>query len=340
MDSRPAPSRFLPAGSAILLLLMGGAARFLWQDGPPSVSGGGKTAATAFSRQLAGQTLPGAGHPEAMVAPLQGSSALPFGTIPRPLQPEMGGQGPHHLLRGRSSLPYLCLTFDGAAHADDLPRILKILAGRHIPATFFLTGEFISRHPGQTRAIVESGHEVGNHLLRHVHLTTWDQNGRQELLPGVTREVLHRLLRENEALFGEVTGRPMQKVWRAPFGETNQTLDAWAAEWGYIHVAWTRDFSGIRSMDSLDWVADPTSARYLTAAQIRDRLLSYDGGRPGGANGAIILMHTGTLRQSEYPWTVLGEVVDGLRGRGYTFVTATRLIRESLDTGPRPGKHL
>ena len=135
-------------------------------------------------------------------------------------------------------------------------------------------------------------------------------------MPGVTREHLHRLLRDNEALFRQITGRQMQKIWRAPFGETNQTLDAWAAELGYIHVAWTRDFSGTRSMDSLDWVADPRAARYLTAAQIRDRLLSFDGGRPGGANGAIILMHTGTLRQSEHPWTVLGEVADALPREG------------------------
>ncbi len=248
----------------------------------------------------------------------------------------MGGQGPHHLLCGRAGLPYLCLTFDGGSMAGDLPRILRILADRRIPATFFLTGEFIARHPGPARAIAQAGHEVGNHLLQHVHLTTWEQNGRQDLLPGVTREVLHRLLRENETLFERITGRPMQKVWRAPFGETNRTLDAWAAELGYIHVAWTRDFTGTRSMDSLDWVADPAADRYLTAAQIRDRLLAFDGGRPGGANGAVILMHTGTLRQSEYAWTVLGEVVDEYRRRGYAFVPVTRLIRESLGPGPRP----
>jgi hypothetical protein len=85
-------------------------------------------------------------------------------------------------------------------------------------------------------------------------------------------------------------------------------------------------------------VADPQAARYLTAAQIRARLLSFDEGRPGGANGAIILMHTGTLRQSEHPWTVLGEVADAYRGRGYAFVGVTRLIRESLESPARPEK--
>jgi peptidoglycan-N-acetylglucosamine deacetylase len=331
MDSRPASSRLLPAGSAILLLLLGGAAWFLWREGRPPAAGRSRAIAAAPARPAAGA----AGFP---AGPRAEPPASPFGPIPAALQPGLGGQGPHHLLRGRSSLPYLCLTFDGAVHAGDLPRILRILAERGIPATFFLTGEFIARHPGPVRAIVQAGHEGGNHLYQHVHLTTWDFNGKQELRPEVTRAALHRLLRDNEALFRQVTGREMQKVWRAPFGETNPTLDAWAAELGYIHVAWTRDFSGARSMDSLDWVADPGAARYLTAAQIRDRLLSFDGGRPGGANGAIILMHTGTLRQSEHPWTVLGEVADEFRRKGYTFVTVTQLVRESLEAGVQPVK--
>jgi peptidoglycan/xylan/chitin deacetylase (PgdA/CDA1 family) len=334
MDSRPDPSRLLPVGSAILLLLLGGAVWLLWRDGRPPAAGRGKAAAGAPSRPAPGPALPGAGRPGFPADP----PARPFGAIPASLQPEMGGQGPHHMLRGRCSLPYLCLTFDGAAHAGELPQILRILAERRISATFFLTGEFIAGHTVEARAIVQAGHEVGNHLFQHVHLTTWDRNGRQDLLPGVTRELLHRLLQDNEALFRRVTGREMQKVWRAPFGETNQALDAWAAESGYIHVAWTRDFSGVPSMDSLDWVADPGAARYLSAAQIRDRLLSFDGGRPGGANGAIILMHTGTLRQSEHAWTILGDVTDEFRSRGYTFVPVTRLIRESLESFSRPEK--
>jgi hypothetical protein len=167
MDSRLDPARLLPAGLTILLaLLLGCSAWFLLRDGQPSsltreTGGGGAPAPPA-----ANGARPAAGPPVLPAAPLEAVPPNGFGAIPAALQPELGGQGPHHLLRGRPRLPYLCLTFDGAAHADALPRILEILANRRIPATFFLTGEFIARHPGPARSIVQAGHEVGNHLLQ------------------------------------------------------------------------------------------------------------------------------------------------------------------------------
>jgi peptidoglycan/xylan/chitin deacetylase (PgdA/CDA1 family) len=338
MASRLSLLRPLLAGLAILLAIFGVCAAVLLlapnganraaRASVPEAAPGRDTGAERSLPVTAGPSPPVENQPET------------FGEIPAFRQREMGGQGPHDLMRGSPSLPYICLTFDGDAQAGDVPHILQVLAGRSVQATFFLTGEFCRRHPKETRAIVQAGHEVGNHLLEHVHLTTWGETGHQDVRPGIDREVLQRLLLGNEAAFQEVTGHTMQKLWRAPYGETNAELDGWAAELGYIHVSWTRDFSGTPSMDSLDWVADPAEPRYLTVRQIRDRLLSFDGGRPGGANGAIILMHAGTIRRGEHAWTVLGEVVDGLRQRGYTFVTVSRLIRESLRPESRPSGNM
>jgi len=189
-----------------------------------------------------------------------------------------------------------------------------------------LTGEFLERFPESVRAAVAGGHEIGSHLYRHVHLTTWEANRHHDTRSGITREYLHELLEKNEIAFRNVTNQPMVKLWRAPFGETNPTINAWAAELGYWHVTWTRSESRDQSMDSLDWVADRVEPRYLTAPQILERLLAFDGGVPGGANGAIILMHTGSQRREERGWTILDDLIVSMTRRGYHFVPVSRLI--------------
>jgi len=251
-------------------------------------------------------------------------------TLPEQLQREWSAEGPYHFTRGSPGLPHISLTFDGDSTDCDLPAILQVLAQRGITATFFLTGEFLERFPESVRAAVAGGHEIGSHLYRHVHLTTWEENRHHDTRPEITREYLHDLLEKNEAVFRNVTGQPMAKLWRAPFGETNPTINAWAAELGYWQVTWTRSTNRDKSMDSLDWVTDRAEPRYLTAPQILERLLAFDGGLPGGANGAIILMHTGSQRREERGWTILDDLIVGMIRRGYQFVPVSRLLHVGL----------
>ncbi|HOB53195.1 MAG TPA: polysaccharide deacetylase family protein [Acidobacteriota bacterium] len=250
--------------------------------------------------------------------------------LPGQLQREWSAEGPYHFTRGSPGLPLISLTFDGDSTDCDLPAILLVLARRGITATFFLTGEFLERFPESVRAAVAGGHEIGSHLYRHVHLTTWEENRHHDTRPELTREYLHDLLEKNEVVFRSVTGQSMTKLWRAPFGETNPTINAWAAERGYRQVTWTRNESRDKSMDSLDWVSDRAEPRYLTAPQILERLLAFDGGLRGGANGAIILMHTGSQRREERGWTILDDLIVGMIRRGYRFEPVSRLIQVGL----------
>jgi peptidoglycan-N-acetylglucosamine deacetylase len=50
-----------------------------------------------------------------------------------------------------TSIPVVALTFDAGANADGLRSILATLAARHLPATFFLTGDFAGRDPAAVR---------------------------------------------------------------------------------------------------------------------------------------------------------------------------------------------
>ncbi len=236
------------------------------------------------------------------------------------------------LERGRRDLPKVALTFDGGAEAGQSGQILDVLKQRGVSATFFLTGDYISRNPELVRRIVSAGHEVGNHTWSHPHLTTWNQSHRHDTLPGLDQALIERELNRTARAFEAATGRLMTALWRAPYGEVNDRLLSWAAGAGWSHVGWTRDdLGGRHTLDSLDWVSERSSRNYLTSGQIARRILSFGSGG-AGLNGGIVLMHLSTSRPDPGV-TVLGELVDALRANGYALVTVTELQRDLAPPG-------
>jgi peptidoglycan/xylan/chitin deacetylase (PgdA/CDA1 family) len=168
---------------------------------------------------------------------------------------------------------------------------------------------------------------VGNHTWNHPHLTSFAKNKRNETLPEVTREFLHDQLLRTSKLFEEATGRQMAPFWRAPYGEHNVQIRRWAAELGYRHVGWTKGRSWQQSMDTLDWVADTSSAAYHTAEEILANLLSMTENEAHGVNGGIILMHLGSHRQDgDHFYTILPRLISGLREKNYEIVKISALV--------------
>ena len=247
---------------------------------------------------------------------------------------------PLEVSRGVRSRKEVALTFDGGSDANVSPEILDILGVRGVRATFFLTGGYIRSFPAVVRRMVAEVHEVANHTDSHLHLTTFAQNRRHDTQPGLTREAFQAELRRAEAAVRAVTGEPMRRYWRAPYGEVNPELLTWAAELGYTHVAWTRG-EGSETLDTRDWVADPSSRLYTSSAVIRDRILGFDEEGGDGAAGGIILMHLASRRREDPVHRRLPEIIDGLRARGYALVPVSSLLREDGEdsaAGARPDR--
>lgn len=219
--------------------------------------------------------------------------------------------------------PRIAITFDGNASSNRTSELLDLLQRHELKVTLFVTGEFIERYPAIVRRAVLSGHEIGNHTYSHPHLTTYAENSRHRLLPGVTRRSFQKSLRQTEQAFRAATGRAMQPLWRAPFGEENRLLRGWALELGYLHVRWS-SLQG-ESLDSRDWIADEHSSLYQSSSTIMERLLGFP-----ALEGGIILMHLATER-SEAPWARLPDFLDALEDRGLEPTQVTRLL-ESSDT--------
>lgn len=217
--------------------------------------------------------------------------------------------------------PRIAVTFDGNASSNGTSELLALLEELDLEITLFVTGGFIERYPTLVRQAVLAGHEVGNHTYSHPHLTTYAENRRHDLLPQVTESAFQQQLRQTEESFRRATGRPMAPLWRAPYGEENATLRAWAMDLGYLHVRWS-SLKGA-SLDSHDWVADEHSRMYRNSKRMVDRLLRFP-----RLEGGIVLMHLATER-SEPPWSDLPRFVEELDKRELAQVKVTELLDAS-----------
>jgi len=262
--------------------------------------------------------------PTATLTPTATKTATPRHTPRRSVAVDSGPTpvaAPPVLQLVQDAGPRIAITFDGNGSSNRTDELLELLQERDLRVTFFVTGQFIRRYPEIVRHAILAGHEIGNHTFSHPHLTTYAQNHTHQLLPGMTRTRFQEELRRTEEAFTAATGRRMQPLWRAPFGEENRILRGWALEMGYLHVRWS-SLEGA-SLDSRDWVADEHSSLYQSSPRIMERLLRFP-----HLGGGIILMHLATER-AEPPWAELPVFLDALEKRGLEPTLVTRLLEAS-----------
>lgn len=61
------------------------------------------------------------------------------------------------------------ITFDDGPNPDITPFVLDLLKKYHWKATFFCVGENVKKHPELLRRILNEGHTVGNHTMKHLN---------------------------------------------------------------------------------------------------------------------------------------------------------------------------
>ena len=179
----------------------------------------------------------------------------------------------------------VALTFDDGPSAYTLP-MLAALARERVPATFFTVGEEAAQNPRLLVAESDAGMSVEDH--------TWDHANLTKLSPaGIDSE----LNRSADAVQAAIGRRP--SCFRPPGGNTNATVVAEGTKLGLSQILW--------NVDPSDYLRPGTSV-------IASRVLSTATGK-----GLVIGMHDGGGDRSQTVAAVPA-IVDGLRGRGYTFV--------------------
>jgi peptidoglycan/xylan/chitin deacetylase (PgdA/CDA1 family) len=86
--------------------------------------------------------------------------------------PILGWNGRRLLSRERPPRRRIALTFDDGPDPRWTPRIAAALRRLHVPATFFVIGSKVVRHPALVRSLHRSRFELGNHTFTHVDLAS------------------------------------------------------------------------------------------------------------------------------------------------------------------------
>jgi peptidoglycan-N-acetylglucosamine deacetylase len=106
----------------------------------------------------------------------------------------------------------IALTFDDGP-SEQTPALLELLAKYRIRATFFVCGKNVKRLPHIARAIVEAGHELGNHTHHHARLSPrigWDLNLFSE------SDMVEEMRRAQTCIYHHTGMWP--RYFRAPYG--------------------------------------------------------------------------------------------------------------------------
>lgn len=198
------------------------------------------------------------------------------------------------VVRGRTGQKRVALTLDAGSGAAPFPKILAALNKAGVKVTFFLTGAWAQQNPTYVQQMVSSGDELGNH--------TWDHPD----LVGVSDAQIKDQIERTDALLSRFTGHTSRPLWRAPFGSRNARVMKVVNDLGFRSIFWT--------LDSLDSVGDPKSAKFLI-----DRITGQSNTQ---LDGEIILMHIGNATTAD----ALPAIIENLQGRGFKIVTVSELL--------------
>ena len=209
-----------------------------------------------------------------------------------------------------TSEPVVALTFDACAtkkQANGFDRkVFDILAREQIPATLYLSGRWVEKHPRAAKAIAAAPWiELGNHTYSHPRLTL------------VRNERIRMQIRRTNKILEKKIGRPALSL-RPPAGAWNARVVKVASEEHLPVVLWS--------------VISGDAGGHVPAARIDRAVLDH--AKPG----AIIIFHIN--KRAPFTKKALPDIIAGLREKGFRFVTVSQLLAlpDAVPINAKPSK--
>jgi peptidoglycan/xylan/chitin deacetylase (PgdA/CDA1 family) len=183
----------------------------------------------------------------------------------------------------------VALTFDTAfGDTDCTQKILDVLDGEGVKATFFVMGLWANENQDMTKKIALAGQEIASHSMNHSRYPDM-----------ATSEIISDASDAADIIF-QLTGYDT-KLMRMPYGACDtESISALESE-GYIPVKW--------SLDSKDW-------KGYDAKKIENEVLS------NVKSGDIIMFQNNMAATPE----ALGAIILGLREDGYKIVPLSEML--------------
>lgn len=168
-----------------------------------------------------------------------------------------------------------------------LEEMLQILAKHDVKCTFFVGGSWVAKYPELLQAIVDGGHEVGNHGYYHKQHSklTYQQN-------------CDEITVCNQVVFSQIGITPT--LFMPPSGDFgDQTVEA-SKDCGMKMIMWSRD--------TIDW-------------RDKNESVIFERCTKNIRSGELILMHPTLCTKN-----VLERVITNLKSNGFSLVTVGQNI--------------
>jgi peptidoglycan/xylan/chitin deacetylase (PgdA/CDA1 family) len=184
----------------------------------------------------------------------------------------------------------VALTFDDGWSTPRCQKILETLVAHKVPATFLPNAMYVRRSPAFWRRVAQLGFPIGNHTTNHRDLTE------------LSGAAIYKEINRDRRIVEQVTGVPMVRVMRPPFGAYNKRTIKQSADAGFpTLLLW-------------DTTSKDTSRRASERAMVKAAL--------SGRKGSIVVLHCGPKATPR----ILPKIIAGYRARGFRFVTIPALL--------------
>ncbi len=203
----------------------------------------------------------------------------------------------------------VALTFDDGPDPLWTPKILDVLKKKHAPAAFFVIGESANQNEDIVKREYAQGDEIGNHTFTHPEFETISKQQLQLEL-NLTEMQLESSLGVKTTLF-----RPPYGIDHQPESASEIQMLPVPQSMGYVII-------GAR-IDPHDW-GEVNGGAPPPANTVVERVLADVEANKGN----IILMHDGGGNRSQ-TLAALPQVIDGLRAKGYEFVSVSDLLGQT-----------
>lgn len=174
------------------------------------------------------------------------------------------------------------LTFDEGYENGYTPAILDALKEKSCPAVFFVTMPYVKQNPELIQRMIDEGHVVGNHSVKHLSMPTLTPDEQIEEIAG-----LHNYMVENFNY--------QMTLFRPPMGEWSTQSMVIAQKLGYKTVLWSYAYLDYDVNNQMG--VDKAFPKVVDAAH----------------NGAVYLLHAVSKDNAE----MLSDVIDTFREKGF-----------------------
>lgn len=194
----------------------------------------------------------------------------------------------------------VALTFDDGWGRAANDRILQTLLSEDVTATFFPYALAVRGNPAFWRKVARAGFPIANHSYSHPYM------------PGLSQHEMEWQIAASRRLIESITGVPMVRVFRPPYGAYDGRVLAAAANQGFPTVLMWDATAG----DSSRWPSYRSVLRGATS----------------GTNGSVVLLHAGPTITSD----ALRDIIRTYKARGFRFVTIPELLGAAAAPWPTP----